>query len=56
MMTENEKPGTWAESDEKTAEFNALLKKYDNDVEKATAAQLRGEKPDSDDETSPTPL
>jgi hypothetical protein len=55
-MSENEKPGTWAESDEKTAEFNALLKKYDGDHEKATAAQLRGEKPDPKDETSPTPL
>jgi hypothetical protein len=56
MASENEKPGTWAESDEKTAEFNALLKKYDGDLEQATEAQRRGEKPDPDDETSPTPL
>jgi hypothetical protein len=56
MASEDEKPGTWAESQEKGAEFNGLLKKYGGDVEKATAAQLRGEKPDPDDETSPTPM
>jgi hypothetical protein len=56
MAAKDEKPGTWAESQETGAEFNGLLKKYGNDVEKATAAQLRGEKPDPEDETSPTPL
>jgi hypothetical protein len=55
-MSEDQKPGTWAEADEQTAEFTGLLKKYDGDFEKATAAQLRGEKPDPEDETSPTPL
>jgi hypothetical protein len=53
MASEDEKPGTWAESDEKTAEYNALVKENDGDVEEATRAELRGEKPDPDDESSP---
>ncbi len=56
-MRDEETPGnTWAESDEQATEFNGLLKKYDGDFEKATAAQKRGEKPDPEDETSPTPM
>jgi hypothetical protein len=52
MPDNDEIPGSYADSNQKTVEFQALLKKYDNDFEKATAAQLRGEKPDPDDESS----
>ncbi len=39
-------PGSWAEGDERTVEFQALLAEYDGDFQKATDALVRGEKPD----------
>jgi hypothetical protein len=48
---------TWEESEQKRREFQGLLRKYDNDWQKATDAQLRGEKPDPEDEAgSPNPM
>jgi hypothetical protein len=40
---------TWEDAEQRTREFEALLKKYDGDFQKATDAQLRGEKGDPDD-------
>lgn len=39
-------PRTWADAERRTREFEALLKKYHGDFQKATDAQLRGEKAD----------
>jgi hypothetical protein len=48
---------SWADAENKTREFQALLKKYDGDWQKATDAQLRGERPDPDDDAgSPNPM
>lgn len=44
---EPEVPRTWAEAEARTQEFEALLKKYDGDFQKATDAQLRGERADT---------
>lgn len=40
---------TWEDAEERTREFEALLKKYDGDFQKATDAQLRGERGDPRD-------
>ena len=48
---------TWEDAEAKTREFQGLLRKYRGDWQKATDAQLRGEKPDPDDEVgSPNPM
>jgi hypothetical protein len=53
----DEVPKTWEDAEEKTREFQGLLRKHDGDWQKATDAQLRGEKPDPDDEVgSPNPM
>jgi hypothetical protein len=50
-------PKTWEDAEEKTREFQGLLRRYDGDWQKAIDAQLRGEKPDPDDELgSPNPM
>jgi hypothetical protein len=52
-MTENERGPvegeTYADSKERTAEFQALLEKYDNDWDRAVEAQRRGERADPGD-------
>lgn len=53
----DEVPRTWADAEERTLEFEALLKKYHGDFQKATDAQLRGEKADIHDAPgSPNPM
>ena len=48
---------TWEDAEAKTREFQGLLRKYNGDWQKATDAQLRGEKPDPEDEVgSPNPM
>jgi hypothetical protein len=47
-MTDKE-PKTWADAEEDSLEFEALLKKYDGDYQAATNAQLRGETADPKD-------
>jgi hypothetical protein len=42
----NKEPKTWADAEEDSAEFEALLEKYDGDYQAATNAQLRGETAD----------
>jgi len=37
---------TWEDAEARTREFEALLQKYDGDFQKATDAQLRGERAD----------
>jgi hypothetical protein len=48
----NEQPAegvTYEDTKEQTAEFQALLEKYDNDWDKAVEAQRRGERVDPGD-------
>ena len=48
---------TWEDAEAKTRGFQGLLRKYNGDWQKATDAQLRGEKPDPEDEKgSPNPM
>jgi len=48
---------TWEDAEAKTREFQGLLRKYNGDWQQATDAQLRGEKPDPEDEHgSPNPM
>jgi len=48
---------TWEDAETRTREFQGLLRKYRGDWQKATDAQMRGEKPDPDDEKgSPNPM
>jgi hypothetical protein len=50
-------PKTGEDAEVKTREFQGLLRRYDGDWQKAIDAQLRGEKPDPDDELgSPNPM
>jgi len=42
-MTDQRKGETYQDAKEQTAEFQALLEKYDNDWDKAVEAQGRGE-------------
>ena len=43
-MTDAERDETYAEANRETAEFKALLDKYDGDFQKAVDAQRRGER------------
>jgi hypothetical protein len=50
-------PATWAEAEEQTAEFRALLAKYDGDYQQAVDAQRRGERADPEEgEGSANPM
>ena len=47
-MTDEPEGETYEDTKEQTAEFQALLEKYDNDWDKAVEAQRRGERPDTE--------
>lgn len=49
-------PRTWDDVEERTREFEALLERYDGDFQKATDAQLRGERADRPDPPGPAHL
>ena len=50
-------PRTWHDADVESMEFQALLRKYDNDYQKAVDAWLRGEVGDPHDSGgSPNPM
>ena len=49
MANEDAKPGSWAAVDEDSQRFRSLLKKYDDDYQKAVDAWIRGEAGDPAD-------
>jgi hypothetical protein len=57
MSETDAKPGSWADVDRDSVRFQSLLRKYDDDYQRATDAYLRGEQGDPDEPGgSPNPM
>ncbi|HLM18701.1 MAG TPA: hypothetical protein VK549_12830 [Acidimicrobiia bacterium] len=49
--TEAPEPGSWAAVDQDSQRFRSLLKKYEDDYQRATDAYLRGEEGDPEEQS-----